>query len=874
MHKSLVRKGLVIGIIILFIGASGVSGANRRINDLSNDITEILDDVEDTVDVIEEQVVSDGSRQPLDSGFWWNPDWLYRKQTTINHNLVDDNLTNFPVLVSNISLDFADHAQPDGDDFVFTNHLGTILNHEIESYNEITGKLIAWANVDYLSSIEDTNIWLYYGNENCDNQQNVSGVFDENYVGVWHMDEEPTYDQLDSSSYNNYAYFVNEGTDNTLVSGMIGDCIQFNNGHDHYVTNPDDSLNTGSEFTFGAWIQVNDFHNYEEWFIKGNDWYILTREDGSINKINCYAGNKNVKYIEGNDDVWYYVVNTANPSGNLRLYIDGRETDVVTGGSWTDNTPVVGIGKIRHSGRQPDGLLDEARLSNIARSPEWINASYNTINNPELFISVGDEQFYPSIVYVDDDYNETTPGWGYDYFDSIQDGIDAVEEGGTVYVYSGSYIEDIEITKSLNLLGENMSTTFIEPDTWYQMNIMGYPDPNVINELEFSGFTLIDTMLDIRRVNNSLIHNIIIDNDGTNGRCMFVSNDLTNCIFRNITFKNATQKGIWIWDDNNVGNLFYHNNFIVNSINVVDEGGNNFWDNGYLSGGNYWDDYDGVDEDGNRIGDTPYTFSGGEDLYPLMYPWDEMPPVADFSYEIDDISVTFDASESYDRDGTIITYVWDFGDGAYDTGLGVTHPFLEYGEFSVILTVFDDDGYTGNITKIIDVEDFILPEIVDNTISTGYTGDSFIFEAVITDYAGISSAWVEYWYGSGDHMNESMTNTAGDIWEKTITIDDTLETLHYFISAYDSSNWNSSEQGDVSIFDNDDPEINDINVNPEVQIIGENVNITAIITDNIEIQNVLIYMRYPDTYEEDIDITQNKIGDTYFVKLRARTTSQ
>jgi len=123
-------------------------------------------------------------------------------------------------------------------------------------------------------------------------------------------------------------------------------------------------------------------------------------------------------------------------------------------------------------------------------------------------------------------------------------------------------------------------------------------------------------------------------------------------------------------------------------------------------------------------------------------------------------------------------------------------------------------------------------------------------------------------------MNESMTNTAGDIWEKTITIDDTLETLHYFISAYDSSNWNSSEQGDVSIFDNDDPEINDINVNPEVQIIGENVNITAIITDNIEIQNVLIYMRYPDTYEEDIDITQNKIGDTYFVKLRARTTSQ
>jgi len=43
-----------------------------------------------------------------------------------------------------------------------------------------------------------------------------------------------------------------------------------------------------------------------------------------------------------------------------------------------------------------------------------------------------------NIVYVDDDYNESTPGWGYDHFDSIQDGVDAVDEGGTVYVYIGT----------------------------------------------------------------------------------------------------------------------------------------------------------------------------------------------------------------------------------------------------------------------------------------------------------------------------------------------------------------------------------------------------------------------------------------------------
>jgi len=67
------------------------------------------------------------------------------------------------------------------------------------------------------------------------------------------------------------------------------------------------------------------------------------------------------------------------------------------------------------------------------------------------------------IVYVDDDYNSGTPGWGVDYFATIQGGIGAVDATGTVNVYAGTYAENnILINKGLTLQGAGKATTFID----------------------------------------------------------------------------------------------------------------------------------------------------------------------------------------------------------------------------------------------------------------------------------------------------------------------------------------------------------------------------------------------------------------------------
>lgn len=56
-----------------------------------------------------------------------------------------------------------------------------------------------------------------------------------------------------------------------------------------------------------------------------------------------------------------------------------------------------------------------------------------------------------------------------------------------------------------------------------------------------------------------------------------------------------------------------------------------------------------------------------------------------------DYPVTFDASESYDPDGEIAEYRWDFGDGTAATGIRVDHVFPQRREYQVTLTVIDDD---------------------------------------------------------------------------------------------------------------------------------------------------------------------------------------
>lgn len=83
------------------------------------------------------------------------------------------------------------------------------------------------------------------------------------------------------------------------------------------------------------------------------------------------------------------------------------------------------------------------------------------------------------------------------------------------------------------------------------------------------------------------------------------------------------------------------------------------------------------------------------------------PPSASFSLNPASgqapLKVTFDASLSFDPDGSIAMYVWDFGDGTAGSGQIVDHTYSA-GSYTATLTVTDNNGAQGRASHAVSVE--------------------------------------------------------------------------------------------------------------------------------------------------------------------------
>ncbi len=80
-----------------------------------------------------------------------------------------------------------------------------------------------------------------------------------------------------------------------------------------------------------------------------------------------------------------------------------------------------------------------------------------------------------------------------------------------------------------------------------------------------------------------------------------------------------------------------------------------------------------------------------------------LPPVAVFSFNCNGLSCDFDAAGSYDPDGAIVDYDWDFSDSTSGSAVTVAHTYAGSGTYAVTLTVTDDQGATGSDSQAVTV---------------------------------------------------------------------------------------------------------------------------------------------------------------------------
>jgi len=320
--------------------------------------------------------------------------WLYRKPITINASKVAGDLTDFPMLIQITDTDLKTKARSDGYDIIFTADDGwTRLDHEIERYNGSSGELVSWIRVPYLSSSSDTVIYMHYGNSGqIFPTENPSGVWDDNYTGVWHLND----DLLDSTSNDQDG--INGGSTN--ASGMFADGQEFDDTN--YVYVPDfSSTIINSTLTLSGWVNASTPDgSHDGYFGIRNgvdaDFYVLRRSSGTEMEFRLRPSSGSsctlVPFPQAISNQWHYLTLVYDGS-DVRAYINGvQEGGIGSSSGYIINGSVdLFIGKDSNNNRMV-GIIDEVRFSNISRSVAWIETEFNNQNDTRTFYTLGSEE--------------------------------------------------------------------------------------------------------------------------------------------------------------------------------------------------------------------------------------------------------------------------------------------------------------------------------------------------------------------------------------------------------------------------------------------------------------------------------------------------
>src|SRR3989338_7616401 len=330
--------------------------------------------------------------------------FTYSRSITIDHTKVSANLSDFPVEVTLTNVTSlknpagGGHVQSSsGYDVYFYSDaaLTSRLAAEREKFDGSAGTYIGWVKVPTLSPTSDAVIYMAYGDSGISSDPNSDATYGKTKVwddggsnyfeGVWHLNETGANPQVLDSTANGLNSTSAAWT--PTKSGKIGSGGAFSTSN---VTFP--SIAPAS-ITAEAWVYSTDFNQNGMVVMKDNvnaSWELFF-ENNNV-KWRGGANDQNVLYSAANisNSKWHYIAATQTGTSAI-LYVDGAQVDTGTNTAIGTGTEVLHIGNFQAAGYYFSGSIDEVRVSNSVRTPEWILAEYNNQSSPSKFYRLGNE---------------------------------------------------------------------------------------------------------------------------------------------------------------------------------------------------------------------------------------------------------------------------------------------------------------------------------------------------------------------------------------------------------------------------------------------------------------------------------------------------
>ncbi len=334
--------------------------------------------------------------------------WSQARVITLNTSATGADIatdqSGFPVLI-NLSAqqaDVFDGAEAGGADLRFATAQGAHLHYQIELWDKTARKAAIWVRVDIVkAAVAAQGLRLYWGKPGAPDSSDGKAVFRsaDGYLGVWHLGNSVE----DASANANHG--IDSGTA-AAADGRIGGARYFENPEPYVKTgkyialgNPA-GMNIAGKVTFEAWVKWIRRDGHRIIICHGaaagsNSETVLRIGETSDYRAGTWTGSAHYATLlapTADSNAWVHLAGVHTGSSWL-LYRNGRQVSQLADsngakpspGAWRIGAEYASASVTRYF----HGWLDEVRLSNIARNPDWIKLGYENQKDAQTLVTIG-----------------------------------------------------------------------------------------------------------------------------------------------------------------------------------------------------------------------------------------------------------------------------------------------------------------------------------------------------------------------------------------------------------------------------------------------------------------------------------------------------